>query len=291
MVAVVVDAAPKRPPARGRLERQEPGKFRRTPVRSRLNNILRRVTPLVPTARKILAKVGISVTRTGALYDPIDSDFWDIYRRCSPYTGSSIERMYGLFKGIEYIVNAGIDGAIVECGVERGGSMMAAAHTLRHFGDETRDLYLYDTFAGMTRPTEHDADFRGSPPMQQWQAAERADHNEWLYVPLERVRTNMFATGYPREHIHFIKGKVEDTIPGNSPDRIALLRLDTDWYESTYHEMVHLFPLLAQRGVLLIDDYGHWRGARDAVDQYLREDGDAILLNRLDQTGVIALKA
>jgi O-methyltransferase len=242
------------------------------------------------TAKSLLAKAGLTVTRTGALYDAVDSDFWEIYRRCSPYTGSSIERMYALFKSIEYVVKGAIDGAIVECGVERGGSMMAAAHSLRHFGDETRHLYLYDTFAGMDRPTDRDVDYRGSQPLQRWQKDQRTDYNEWLYVPLERVQANMSSTGYPEEKLHFIKGRVEDTIPGIVPDRIAILRLDTDWYESTYHEMAHMFPLLAERGVLLIDDYGHWRGAREAVNQYLQESGSAILLNRLDQTGVIALK-
>jgi O-methyltransferase len=84
---------------------------------------------------------------------------------------------------------------------------------------------------------------------------------------------------------------VEDTIPGNAPDRISILRLDTDWYESTRHELEHLFPRLAKGGVLIIDDYGHWKGARQAVDEYLETQGIRLLLNRIDYTGRIAVKA
>jgi hypothetical protein len=103
----------------------------------------------------------------------------------------------------------------------------------------------------------------------------------------------MESTDYPRERIRYIEGKVEETLPGSRPDRIALLRLDTDWYESTKHELIHLFPLLSPGGVLIIDDYGFWKGARMAVDEYLKEVAAPVLLNRID-TGricVIASKA
>ena len=85
------------------------------------------------------------------------------------------------------------------------------------------------------------------------------------------------------ERIHFVEGKVEDTIPAHAPERIALLRLDTDWYESTRHELEHLYPRLSRGGVLIIDDYGHWQGARQAVDEYFG-DAHAALLNRIDYT-------
>jgi hypothetical protein len=97
-------------------------------------------------------------------------------------------------------------------------------------------------------------------------------------------------TGYPQHKLHFIRGRVEDTIPVEAPERISLLRLDTDWYESTRHELIHLFPRLASGGVVIIDDYGHWKGARRAVDEYFRENGIPILLNRIDYTGRTAIK-
>jgi hypothetical protein len=86
-----------------------------------------------------------------------------------------------------------------------------------------------------------------------------------------------------------VKGKVEETIPGVVPAQIALLRLDTDWYESTYHELTHLYPLLSKNGVLIIDDYGYWEGCRKATDQFLKENHLDLLLQRLDSTGRLAL--
>lgn len=93
-----------------------------------------------------------------------------------------------------------------------------------------------------------------------------------------------------RSNCFFVKGKVEDTVPEKAPDRISLLRLDTDWYESTYHGLLHLYPRLSVGGVLIIDDYGHWAGAKKAVDQYLNENHLKLLLNRIDDTGRIGVK-
>jgi predicted kinase len=81
-----------------------------------------------------------------------------------------------------------------------------------------------------------------------------------------------------------VKGKVEETLPGAIPEKISILRLDTDWYESTYHELVHLYPLLTVNGFLIVDDYGYWKGAREAVDKYFEENGVKIFMNRLDNS-------
>jgi O-methyltransferase len=83
---------------------------------------------------------------------------------------------------------------------------------------------------------------------------------------------------------------VEDTIPASVPEQIALLRLDTDWYESTKCELEILFPRLVKGGVIIIDDYGCWQGARKAVDEYFNKNNIAILLNRMDDTGRIGIK-
>jgi hypothetical protein len=74
------------------------------------------------------------------------------------------------------------------------------------------------------------------------------------------------------------------------PAALALLRLDTDWYESTRHELQNLYPMLSTRGVLMIDDYGHWAGSRRAVDEYFSDPRRKILLNRVDYTGRIGIK-
>jgi O-methyltransferase len=83
---------------------------------------------------------------------------------------------------------------------------------------------------------------------------------------------------------------VEDTLPDQAPERIALLRLDTDWYASTKHELEQLYPRLAEGGVLIVDDYGHYEGARRAVDEYFRAAGEPVLLNRIDFSGRLVIK-
>jgi len=126
----------------------------------------------------------------------------------------------------------------------------------------------------------------GIPAHQPWlEALERVEMRETLFAQFEAVRKAMRATGYPEENIHLIKGKVEDTIPGQAPKTVALLRLDTDWYASTWHELAHLYPRLARGGVLMIADYAQWQRTRKATDQYFAEHEIAMLLHRVDDQG------
>jgi O-methyltransferase len=152
-------------------------------------------------------------------------------------------------------------------------------------------LYLYDTFEGMSEPTEHDKTYYGKDAESLLKEnANKQANLVWAYSTLEDVKSAVKTTGYPEGKIKFIKGKVEETIPETIPSKIAILRLDTDWYESTKHELIHLFPLLTKGGVLILDDYGHWQGARKAVDEYFKNHITPILLNRIDETGRIAVK-
>jgi O-methyltransferase len=108
--------------------------------------------------------------------------------------------------------------------------------------------------------------------------------------PVEDVRRNMRSTGYDDSLVSYVVGPVETTIPAHAPDAIALLRLDTDWYESTRHELMHLYPRLSPGGILIVDDYGHWQGARRAVDEFLDATNARLLLCRIDYTGRIGVK-
>lgn len=215
-----------------------------------------------------------------------------IYSKVKPYTMTSAERVFGLIEGVKYISKYKIQGDLVECGVWKGGSMMAAALTLEHNKDVDRRLFMYDTYEGMSDPTENDQTFSGEAAVKLLKKEDREKNTGgvWAYSSLPDVQQAMKLTGYPGNLIHFVKGKVEDTIPQTLPGSIALLRLDTDWYESTKHELTWLFPLLAKGGVLIIDDYGFWKGARKAVDEYFEENNIRILLNRMDNTGRIAIK-
>lgn len=220
------------------------------------------------------------------------AEMWQLYEECKPYTMTSPDRMYALFKAVNYIIDNDIPGDFVECGVWKGGSSMLVAKTLISRGITNRTLWLYDTFEGMSAPTEKDMDYTGQKAdiLLNKSSKDNAE-SVWCYSSYNEVEKNILSTGYPSQNIKLVKGKVEDTIPENIPeDNIALLRLDTDWYESTKHEMIHLYPKLIQKGVLIIDDYGHWVGAKKAVDEYISEKNIPLLLNTIDYTGRIAVK-
>jgi O-methyltransferase len=221
------------------------------------------------------------------------ADMSDAERRiilaAKPFTMTSLERMAALIQAVTYVTQNNVAGDIAECGVWRGGSMMTVALTLLAHGDRSRSLYLFDTFEGMSSPTGDDKSLDGvSADVQLERDAQGT--GVWCYASLEDVRANILSTGYPADKIHLIKGKVEDTIPRNIPSSLSLLRLDTDWYESTKHELRHLYPLLNTNGILIIDDYGHWQGARKAVDEYFAEHGVKTYLHRIDYTGRILVK-
>ena len=232
-----------------------------------------------------------------AIGTPIPAHYEDelveTIKRVRRHTMTTSPRIAALCDSVEYLVDRRIEGAIVECGVWRGGSMMAAAVTLLRLGVSDRDLYLFDTFGGMPEPAAEDVDspYDGYDLHKRWRRNRREDSgNKWNYVAPESVRARIESTGYPPDRIHLVQGLVEETIPSAAPDQIALLRLDTDWYESTRHELRHLYPRLSESGVLIVDDYGHYEGARRAVDEYLVEESEPLLLQRIDYTGRLAIK-
>lgn len=229
----------------------------------------------------LLGKYGYSINRIVPKETPRGME--ETIRAVMRYTATSVERLMCLIESVDYIERYQIRGDIVECGVWRGGSIMAVALTLLRLKSTNRNLYLFDTFEGMPEPGIEDADSNGVSARAQFE-------NIRCYASLDEVREAVLKTGYPEDKVHFIKGMVEDTVPSKCPDRIALLRLDTDWYQSTKHELIHLYPRLANLGVLIIDDYGYWQGARKAVDEFVKEGTDPILLNRIDATGRIAIK-
>ena len=229
-------------------------------------------------------------SRRGPAIPPdIDAEARGVIEAVAPFTMTSSERILALREAVQHVCRHSIEGDIVECGVWRGGSMMAVALTLADLG-ERRRLHLFDTFECMPPPGEEDRDIGGTAAEDLLAVEDRETGSTWAFGPLEDVRRNLLSTGYPRDLVRFVQGRVEQTIPAHAPERIAVLRLDTDWYESTRHELVHLFPRLAVGGVLIIDDYGHWKGARKAVDEYIAATGVRLLLSRIDYTGRMAVK-
>jgi len=236
--------------------------------------------------RPVLRRLGLDLIKYSFFPRDFDALSIRICESVKNYTMTSAERINALVEAVKYIIKSNIDGAFVECGVWKGGSVMAIALMLREMKQE-REIYLYDTFSGMCAPLPVDG---GEAQRLFLKTKTSQDSSNWLQSPIEEVERNVFATGYPKDRFHFIKGKVEDTLPEQMPQRIALLRLDTDFYESTKHALFHLFPLVSPKGVVIIDDYGLWPGAKKAVDEYISQNRISILLNRIDSQGRIAIK-
>lgn len=222
----------------------------------------------------------------------MDPEFTPLFNACKAYTLIHVERMYSLYKAVQYVVQKKLPGDFVECGVWKGGASMMMAKVLMQMGDTSRTIYMYDTYEGMSEPTKEDRCVTGkaSDVERIWESQKAGDHNEWCYSPIEDVKAAMQSTGYPMDKIVFVKGMVEDTIPKVMPEKIALLRLDTDWYSSTKHELIHLFPLLVEGGVFIQDDYGYWAGARQAVQEYLKDQNLTLFLHRDDGSGVTGIR-
>lgn len=203
----------------------------------------------------------------------------EIIWRVKPRTMTSHEKLYALILATRYIEAHNVPGEVVECGVWRGGSMQAVAYTLLETGAATRDLHLFDTFEGMPPPTEKDRRrFAGKESAAELLAISDKDAKIWAVATLDDVREGMAETNYPSERIHYHPGMVEETVPSQAPESISLLRLDTDWYESTRHELEHLYDRLSPGGVIIIDDYGGWEGSRTATEEFLAKTGEPLLL-------------
>lgn len=191
--------------------------------------------------------------------------------------------LVGLIEAIQYINKFGLEGDIVECGVWRGGSMMAAAHQSILDGN-LRKIWLYDTYEGMTPPQENlDTRLMTNKPVH-------VDEYEKWNAPLELVKQNLEKTGYQTNLIEYVRGSVLDTLKVRVPSKIALLRLDTDWYDSTKIELEYLFPLLTSGGILIIDDYHYFSGSKKACDEYFQDNKIQLMLSRIGSVAAMGVK-
>jgi hypothetical protein len=249
---------------------------------------------------RLLARRGLKLVRVGTGVDSLGvadpfraADFSPAWREtvqaAQPLTLTSPERIAAVIAAVEHVVAGDIGGVFVECGVWQGGSSLAAALTFQRLG-QPRDLYLFDTFSGMPAPGEADVDMHGVHARSWWSEARQRQAAAEHGATADQVRATMLATGYPPERVHLVEGLVEQTLPTRAPDRIAILRLDTDFYASTRHELAMLWPLLAPGGILIVDDYGHFEGARRAVDEFLADVAPRPFLHRIDYTGRLIVK-
>lgn len=238
--------------------------------------------------RRGVSRLGFELVRPEP--SPYPPDVAAIIERAAPYSMTPAARLHAVHASTRHIVDQDIGGAFVECGLWRGGSLMAAALTLIDAGATDRHLYGYDAFLGMPEPGDADLDRHGRPIREQWLKLRRPDgSSDWCRSDRAEVEATLRSTGYPPDRIHVVDGLVEDTLPDHAPDRIAWLRLDTDWYASTLHELEHLIPRMAPGGVLIIDDYGCWTGAQRAVDEYLGKHHPSLFLVPVDAEARLAV--
>jgi O-methyltransferase len=245
---------------------------------------------------KLLSVVGLKVIPLSAADKrfPVEIDDNDKtvlqYVRGKHLSSSTEERLFATIMACRHVVERNIAGDFVECGVWRGGNSIIAAHVFKNLGSN-KTVWLFDTFAGMTEPTEVDMNYRGEGAAEKFRNTRTGDRSDWCYSPIEEVQANFSAVGLLGAGVRFIKGDVARTLaqPAELPTSIAVLRLDTDWYESTRMELETLYPRLAAGGILIIDDYGHWGGARKAVDEYFTRH-DRPFLQYIDQTARIGIK-
>jgi O-methyltransferase len=252
------------------------------------------LTPLGCDASPALRDSIFEIPRVVDAYPDLvrsEPNFLTEVKACLPYTLTSIPLMFSAWSAVRYLVENDLPGDIVECGVWRGGTMMLIAKALIAMNDVSRDLYLYDTFEWSWEDLSQ-SDGMVLDSGVSWLGVNSTQTAPVMAtgVDIDDVRQHLLSTGYPSERAHFVKGLVQETIPAIAPERIALLRLDTDFYESTRHELIHLYPNLAKGGVLIIDDYGKLRGATEAVDEYFRSRGEHPLLHRVDTQGRVTVR-
>ena len=204
----------------------------------------------------------------------------------------SRERLIATISACKYAVANNIEGDFVECGVWRGGNSIAAKMIFEEYKSDKK-VFLFDTFGGMTEPTIEDVRANGDKKaFTEFENNKKDSHNEWCYASIEDVQQNFAKSGVDVSNVHFIKGDVCQTLLDKTvvPGKISVLRLDTDWYESTRMEMNILYPLMSKQGVLLIDDYGHWDGARKAIEEYFQSSGvTRPMLHYTDHSGRAAI--
>ena len=212
------------------------------------------------------------------LENPWTEEIWRTVRKC---TMTDRARVNSLVNAVQYTVENNIPGDFVECGVWQGGSIMAMIMTLQKMG-EKRKIWLYDTFEGMSDATEEDThNNKHADVLMEKNPVVKC------IAPLDLVKKNINKLKYEGDLI-YVKGKVEDTIPDHMPEKIGLLRLDTDWYESTKHEMYNLWPILEEDAVMIVDDYNWWDGSTKAINEYFSEEPKT--LTRISVCGVLTIK-
>ena len=204
-------------------------------------------------------------------------------------------RMLALCRAFKHINENNIDGDFVECGVWKGGNLILLQNLMHEFKNLERKIIGFDTFEGMTEPSQFDVNLKNQAAIKLLNQEKKIENdvkeNNWCFSSYDSVLKN-FKDNTRSNNLVLIKGDVKETLneDKNLPKKISILRLDTDFYESTKIELEKLYPLLSKNGILIIDDYGHWQGAKKAVDEYFSKTNYKPFLNIVDYTCRLIIK-
>ena len=212
-----------------------------------------------------------------------------IIDKCLKYSCTNKIKMWALINSINYVSNKNIKGDFVECGVWKGGNLILY-NLLNQKKNLNKKIYGYDTFEGMPLPGRYDFKYDGRSAIDLYNQRTKSN-NGWMKSTFDEVEKNILKE-CPTHNTNLIKGKVEDTLLNdkNIPEKISILRLDTDFYESTKIELEILFPKLERGGILIIDDYGHWKGSKKAVDEYFDLKNNFKWFHRIDYASRLYIK-
>lgn len=206
-----------------------------------------------------------------AYYSEIqDREFKEVFKLACPFSMVHVTGFYNVFQSLKYLRDNAIPGDLVECGCALGGVAIFMRLLVQRW-NMSRTIHLFDTFVGApigSRDIVH-----GGKELVWSQAVE--NHRAGTEQNI------VDATG-GLEGFRIMEGFVEETLPKTSLPELALLRLDTDFYESTKVELECLYPKLIRGGVFIVDDYGYFQGARRATDEYLAAIRPTPLINRID---------
>ncbi len=225
--------------------------------------------------KKFLNSFGfVIINKNQKIIELSDKDH-ELLNLIKDYSMTTEIRMYNLLQSLKQIKHKNIPGDYVECGVWRGGNIMLIKKFLENENIDDKKIYAFDTFEGMPEPDNNDFDISKNISASVLLSRNKKDKEShlWGVCSLEEVKKNLIKNLKDMNNIYFIEGKVEETLDlkENIPEKISLLRLDTDWYSSTKKELEVLYEKVSPGGVIIIDDYGHWGGAKKAVDEFFKD--------------------
>lgn len=226
----------------------------------------------------------------------LNRDELNLVKVCKKYNfGTTTEyNLLQFFNSYKKIYKNQVQGSFVECGVWKGIYLVFIQKLNEYYNLNNRKIYGYDTFEGNPRPLEKNDDINvdkyGNSLIKEYDYKKMDDNTSgWNNASLDNVQENFNQNTQPNNNLILIKGKVEDTLldQKNLPEKIAILKLDTNFYESFKIELEILAPKVQKNGIIIIDNYYSYKGIQKATDEYLQKNKLKVEFNRISRNAII----